>query len=153
MPPTDFSTCDPVGLDCEYGSDPRPGCRPHYHCMTVDGPGTWVPSQPKCPEIPPGMCPPVPMATGTCDPAGLLCAYPSGAACDCSNCPGPCGPTASWVCVPPPAAGCPTSAPNSGQPCGTADLSCQYGTCGGATAILRVCQMGVWADQGVVCPN
>jgi hypothetical protein len=153
MPPTNASPCDPTGLDCEYGSDLRPACRPHFHCMTVDGMGTWVSMQPKCPAIPDGACPAQPTATGTCDTNGLLCPYATGAECDCSNCVGPCGPTASWECAPPPAANCPTTAPNSGQACSMAGLSCQYGTCGGATAMLRVCQMGVWTDQGVSCPD
>lgn len=152
-PPAAQGQCTPVGLDCEYGSDPRPACRTHYRCMTVDGPGTWVATAPTCPPVPGGTCPATPAATGTCDPNGLLCAYLTGAECDCTDCPAACGMTPTWQCTPPPAAGCPGKAPNSGQACTSAGLSCQYGTCGGATVMLRVCQGGVWTDQAVPCPS
>jgi hypothetical protein len=153
--PSTGQECSPIGLACEYGSDPRVQCRSVVQCLGMNGAGVWLANmmQP-CPPIPPGVCPPEPAGTTLpCSPQGLLCTYPSGALCECQCPEEPCpSHDPSWYCSQGPAAGCPALAPNTGQPCSTEGLDCSYGNCGGTpTAIQRNCAGGTWQNQPISC--
>src|SRR5262249_41025814 len=129
--------------------------RTHARCMSATGPTVWSLLEPElCAPIGGDGCPPTPNASGDCAPNGLLCPYATGAECVCSVCGmGPCSMKPAWACSPAPNDACPASAPNTGQACSPDGKSCQYGLCGAGTAMLRVCQSGVWVDMMIACPH
>jgi hypothetical protein len=82
-----------------------------------------------------------------------------GSVCECAICgingcvmPAP-GYDGVWMCATAPSPPCPAVA-NLGQPCDLAEGSvCNYGAMCSSTGINRVCQGGLWANQGIACPN
>jgi hypothetical protein len=156
MPMT--SACAPEGLICEYGNDPRPGCRPRAACNT----GRWVLTQPTCAAVPPsvGGCPAARVtAQGrACAPNAAICSY-NGLNCLCASCPpdGPVGcipnpATLAWYCdVPNIDPACPAATPRLGASCPTEGKQCDY-MCGAEGS--RLCRVGVWtAVDGIGCPR
>ncbi|MFO0762234.1 MAG: hypothetical protein U0359_37690 [Byssovorax sp.] len=152
--PASGSACTVADQVCTYGTDPRQSCRTIATCTG----GSWQILAPKCKGLSgPGMdgCPLMPDATGDCPTEGLLCDMGEGALCACGSCVGgPCSVTAHWGCVSAPAdPGCPPVLPDIGaHPC-TGDVTCVYGVCGTPTSAGRVCEVGVWRDSPVACPQ
>jgi hypothetical protein len=153
-PPADLTVCPRVGMVCEYGSEPRSGCRVHVRC-TAGGQGTpyWQHDVlPPCAPIPPGTCPMTEAeatAVATCSPQGLYCNYGDDT-CICTQCNGPCSPTARFTCYGPPTApGCPKKKPDIGTSC-AGSAHCTYGSCA-SDITERDCMDGYWADQPVAC--
>lgn len=144
-PPTVGEPCEAPPLLCSYGESRVSGCRDYFECETT----TWrVSSIPKlCVEIP-GFCP-EDRPEGSCSlPSGTedspACVQDDGAHCYCNG--------GSWHCHAPPAAGCPTQAPNFGDLCSTQGLACEYGDpCRGGAS--RICRLGAWQPVGIACPG
>jgi hypothetical protein len=140
------------GLTCEYGTDPRPGCRAGATCTN----GSWVITQARCVELPPVTCPATREAAAgqTCPTEGAYCVY-GDLACQCTNCTtGPvnvCTGDPTWHCAAPnPDSACPAGTPLLGSACPTEGKSCTY-ACG--TGGARVCKKGAWyAADGGPCP-
>ncbi len=152
--PTEGSGCDDPGLLCEYDDGPIISCRGWMECGTD---GLWFVMGPYCDSWPPPAvnCPSSPPPAGPCDENqnGAICLYPDDTQCGCTNClGGPCGGQPQWVCVPPPGGGCPSAAPNFGQPCSPEGLECFYGSCSLGTQGERDCVNGVWVNVEVACP-
>jgi len=154
-PPADGSSCS-EDISCTWGSHPEPQCRTRGSCSG----GTWNVYEPPayCGEPLLGDdCPAAPgdIATGaSCSPGQLVCDYPTGDRCACSDCTveePSCGPVGdyTWSCWSPPA-DCPTYYPNLGSVCDLpADTSCTY-TC----ASIATCSAeGVWMSGGNYCPD
>jgi len=143
--------CSPVGLECGYGDDPRPGCRPVAKC-TSSG---WSSGVGACPPPPTTTCPTtLADAEGkACTVIGAYCTYGE-RTCGCGNCfGGPCGTDAKWVCDPKnddPA--CPAKLPNLGVACTKAGSKCTYGSCAVGNIAGRECKGGVWVDVPMACP-
>jgi hypothetical protein len=137
--------CSPVGLECEYGSDPNPSCNEVLTCETG---GQW--SVPPPVHCLPGTCPAtyadVPQGKA-CSPAGLDCAYSQG---QC-NCAGtlPVSTGTVWQCSTPPS-GCPEPRAALGAACSQPGLSCDYGSCTGG--IAEQCVDGYWQRENTACP-
>ncbi len=150
--PTANTACPKVGLECAYGEDPRPQCRPHASCSNSG----W--------QIPIGLCAPAPTLTcpttaaaaanQACSAEGAYCTYPSGAVCGCGGClGGPCSMNKTWHCdAPPTTAGCPKTLPNLGTGCLTNGLECDYGSCSAGDIAGRKCDGTVWVDVPMACP-
>jgi hypothetical protein len=140
------------GLTCEYGTDPRPGCRASATCTS----GTWTVTQPKCTQLPPVTCPATREAAAgqACTPDGAYCVY-GDLACNCTNCTsGPvttCSGDSTWHCAAPNAdAACPAGIPLLGSACTTEGKTCTY-SCGSGGA--RLCKGGAWyTASGGTCP-
>jgi hypothetical protein len=150
-PPPDGAACSPPGLFCEVEGGIIVECRATATC-TTDG---WLNQAPGCSSTPPPD-PKCPMMepSGACDVATdpSLCVYGDDV-CGCSDClGGPCGGQAEWVCVTPPRQPCPATPPKIGNPCPDEGASCIYGSCSLTYLAGRVCQGGLWADDGVACP-
>ena len=139
------------GLTCEYGTDPRPNCRPSAVCRGA----AWVVSQPSCAQLPTVTCPATRAAAAgqSCATDGAYCTY-SGVSCKCTNCPpGPisiCSGPLTWSCPDPNTTpGCPAGIPLLGSACSTENLTCNY-VCGAGGA--RLCKKGAWyAADGTPC--
>jgi hypothetical protein len=141
---------------CEYGQDLITNCREHVYCQN----GQW--------SFPPGAaCPAIDKAgTNGClnsiEEAGTPCAT-QGQNCDmgfddtictCGACfGGPCMMNAMWACSGQPGPGCPTLAPDAGQPCANQGLVCSYGVTCTFSMAMRMCDAGVWVDQPIACAN
>jgi hypothetical protein len=150
--PTPNGPCPRVGLDCAYGDDPRPQCRPHASCAATG----W--------QIPLGLCPPPPTTTcpataadainKSCNTEGAYCTYPSGVICGCGGClGGPCSTNKTWHCdAPPVTPGCPKALPNLGTSCISNGLECNYGSCSAGDVAGRKCEGTVWIDVPTACP-
>lgn len=140
------------GKVCEYGNDIRIYCRSNSYCTN----GVWASTETGCPPIDTTGCPANTPASGDlCDLMldGDICVYGE-TSCVCSSClGGPCSNTPLFGCGSPPSAPCPNVAPNYGQPCDQEGISCSYGYMCTSTGATRVCQGGVWVDEGVACPN
>jgi hypothetical protein len=153
-PPADLTACPRAGMLCEYGSDPRSGCRMHVGC-TASGQGMayWKSDLlTPCAPIPAGPCPATEAdakALAICSPQGLFCNYGDDT-CICTQCNGPCSPTARFTCYGPPRApGCPKKKPDVGTSC-AGSAQCTYGSC--ASDIReRDCMGGYWVDQPIAC--
>ena len=152
--PAAGGACQPDGLACQYGSDPRRTCRPVASCAS----GKWQVTSPKCKALPPITCPATyqDAAGKKCTPQDAYCAYPGDLVCHCTNCisyPVPhCSGDPTWRCdVPCPDAKCPPGKPNLGTPCTTASKQCAY-HCGNDGA--RICNKNlIWtAAMGTPCP-
>lgn len=143
--------CAPVGLECGYGDDPRPGCRPVAKC-TASG---WSSGVGACPPPPTTTCPTtIADAEGkVCTVVGAFCAY-GDRVCGCGNCfGGPCGGDAKWVCDPKnDDPSCPSKLPNLGTPCAKEGAKCVYGTCAAGNIAGRVCKGGFYRDEPMACP-
>ncbi len=155
QPPADGSSCS-EDVYCTWGSHPEPSCRTDGSCSN----GTWSVFDPPASCSDPLLgaeCPAAPgdIAIGaTCTPGGLVCDYPTGDRCTCTDCSvedPSCGPMGNytWRCWSPPA-DCPTYYPNLGSVCDLpADTSCRY-TC----ADIAVCSAeGIWGAGGFECPD
>ncbi len=87
------------------------------------------------------------MAGASCDvTTAKECSLAGGQICACisrcSGVPPPPGLTHAWACALPPPADCPVAVPQNGVSCAVGPgTRCQYGTCGGSTA---VCEAGRW---------
>jgi hypothetical protein len=146
--PSSGGACSPVGIECEYGSDPNANCNTLMRCAS----NGWIDMTPGniCP--PPGsICPPsyqsVPV-NQDCMPEGLTCPYSQGV-CYCTRSSfGPVRMKPAWECVPV-APGCPSTRPHLGTSCSQAGLQCDYGACLGGIAL--VCQSGYWQQADVAC--
>jgi hypothetical protein len=140
------------GLTCEYGTDPRPGCRASATCTG----GTWSVLQSKCVQLPPVTCPATrDVAAGqVCLTDQSYCVY-GDLSCLCTNCStGPvsfCGGSFTWHCAAPNAdLACPPGIPLLGSACSTSAQSCAY-ACGPGNG--RTCKQGAWyASSGGPCP-
>jgi len=154
-PPADGSACS-EDAECSWGSHPEPPCRTRGSCSG----GTWHVYEPAnyCSEPLLGTdCPAAPddiAIDAACSPGGLVCDYPTGDRCTCTDCSvedPSCGPMGdyTWRCWSPPA-GCPTYYPNLGSACDlSADTECRY-TC----ASVAVCSAdGVWVSGMPMCPE
>jgi hypothetical protein len=154
--PTDISqiTTWPCteGLTCEYGTDPRPGCRASATCTN----GTWTVTQAKCTQLPPVTCPATreSAAGQTCPTDGAYCVY-GDLSCACNNCRDGsvvvCEGALTWHCQTPNAdATCPAGIPLLGTACTTDGKTCTY-ACG--TGGARLCKKGAWySADGGPCP-
>ena len=140
------------GLTCEYGTDPRPSCRPTATCTG----GQWLTTLVKCADLPPVTCPATrDTASGQVCPAeGAYCTY-ADLTCACTNCTnGPlisCSGDPTWHCAAPNAdAACPAGLPRLGATCSTEGKTCTY-ACG--TGNARTCKQGAWySANGGPCP-
>jgi hypothetical protein len=146
------STCSPVGIECEWGTNLNPPCNTVDNCET----GGWVtqPGDPTC-AMTVGTCPAtyalVPQGSPCpSDENGLVCGYPRGE-CFCEmnievSAGGP-----AWDCSSL-AKGCPAPPrPDIGTVCTDPGLTCDYGACLGGIAL--VCQMGYWQEAEEECPG
>jgi hypothetical protein len=72
-----------MGLECEYGDDPRVVC----HTLTRCDATGWSVSAPVCDPLPMVMCPSTreEAAGSECTPNNAFCAY-DGLSCRCTNC-------------------------------------------------------------------
>jgi hypothetical protein len=152
--PTESAACSPVGLECEYGSNPNPDCNQLWDCTTAG----WSNDTAKTGCPPAGDCPPsyaAAMGTGaavTCALAeeDLTCSYPQGT-CICSDGSLPTVGGPDWMCIPA-TASCPSPRPALGSACSDPGTECDYGACSGGIAIM--CKDGVWQqDKMVACPG
>jgi hypothetical protein len=140
--PAEGSPCAPVSVVfCDYGDAPAVGCRDKYSCKG----GAWTKAAPACTGVIvttgcPDSCPAPP---GACSEPGAMCKGADGSLSWCIS--------GHWACSPPPPAPCPKDAPQNGQACTTAGLSCEYGLCGGVDGARRACIEGVWVDQWQYC--
>jgi hypothetical protein len=153
-PPADGSACS-QDMTCTWGSHPEPQCRTSGSCFG----GTWSVNEPPAYCSDPllgGDCPAAPgdIAVGaSCSPEQLVCDYPTGDRCTCTDCsveqPSCAVGNYVWHCWSPPG-GCPTYYPNLGSTCDLpANTTCQY-TC----ASIAVCSAdGVWVSGGFMCPD
>jgi len=140
------------GLTCEYGTDPRPNCRPSATCTN----GIWTVLQAKCTQLPPVTCPATrDAAVGqVCPTDQAYCVY-GDLSCVCTNCStGPvnvCGGSFTWHCAAPNAdPACPPGIPLLGSACSTNGQACTY-TCGAGGG--RTCNQSAWyAANGGPCP-
>jgi len=140
------------GLTCEYGTDPRPGCRPSATCTN----GTWSVLLAKCAALPAVTCPATrdAAASQACPTDQAYCVY-GDLSCVCTNCStGPvnyCGGSYTWHCAVPNAdPACPSGIPLLGSACSTSGQTCTY-ACGPGGA--RACKQGAWyASAGGPCP-
>ena len=140
------------GLICEYGSDPRPGCRATASCAS----GQWLVTLAKCAQLPPVTCPATRDAASgqVCPTEGAYCTY-GDLTCACTNCTnGPvtsCAGDPTWHCAAPNAdAACPAGIPLLGSACATDGKTCTY-ACG--TGNARTCKQGAWyTANGGPCP-
>lgn len=154
LQPADGGPCalEP-GLRCEYGDDPRPGCRTQATCS-----GTWSLAVAGCPPLPglgEGGCPATaPEIGSSCADDGLLCDAGGDSLCVCASCLGPCSQFPVWTCsAPPGTAGCPPDAPHLGAPCDTEGVFCGYGPmCHPQASAGRRCVEGAWVDEPLACP-
>ena len=154
-PPSGGSCNLPNGTMCEYGQDVIAACREHIYCQN----GQW--------SFPPGVpCPPIDVAgnngclstvaeSGTmCPTQGQNCDMGGGTVCTCGSCfGGPCMMNPTWSCSGDPGPGCPTIAPDAGQPCGEPGLSCSYGVPCSFSMAMRSCDGGIWTDHPIACAN
>jgi len=144
--PAPDAPCSADGaLVCEYGADPRPGCRDRYVCSAI-GWSLQPSAGASCDKL--DACPP--SAGGAdCSAEGALCDEGKGFLCFCTS-NGAALPR--WLCdASPAAAGCPPPPyPNLGQPCDAA-VKCSYGSCLAGTGVGRVCDNGVWAEIAPTC--
>lgn len=153
--PENNSSCNREGLVCQYGNDPREGCRTTATCNG----GMWQLAFPRCPSIvPPAMCPATREAAQgmACSPMSAVCAY-DGLFCQCTNCRSfpveRCDGPTLWRCnAPNVAPNCPAVQPNLGSVCSSEGMRCgydceAYGVNGG-----RVCTGGVWTASHNDCP-
>lgn len=139
--PTDGDTCDELGLECTYGTDPRGvRCRTRAVCTF----GGWTVEEPPCSALVDlGECP-MPSAElhGTACEPNAHCS--NGAArCQCGDCyiesyevcegglcngisEVICGDTPVWHCDEQVQTGCPIDAPDIGAPCDDSEPYCYY---------------------------
>lgn len=151
--PTAGDACSSAGVVCEYGLDPRIGCRTHATCDA----GEWQLAISGCPPMPgPGEdgCPDTPPDGGVCASDGLICDMGGGTLCACGQCVGgPCSLDPRWACAEPPTTpGCPAAAPELGSTCTSPDLVCVYGVCATTISAGRRCVNGIWTDEPIACP-
>ena len=148
-PPSLTSAC--AGhFACSYGDDPRISCRTIYSC---DG-SAWSTGGPSCAPLKSciGDFVPAAMVGGPCPSGGDTCAFTMGLFCECIACTGQtvCK-TAAWDCLPPPAAPCPASPPNEGQPCASGTSDCSYQPCDATDHVVAHCSSGTWSWQRGKC--
>jgi hypothetical protein len=134
------------GLDCTYGTHPRPACRRGYICTASH----WVMQSPGCPDLADCLNEPVrPQVGAACMTAGRECSYSMGLYCRCLM--APTSMAATWDCYPPPT-GCPASPPNKGQTCDVSFMPCAYGTCPLGTRVSTSCSGAIVRWTIPVCP-
>jgi hypothetical protein len=156
--PSPGACCSVGKVVCSYGTDPDPTRRDFYAC---DG-GLWTRESSGLPADDGGACPSLmPLASDAgaapCPGLGTVCAY-DGALCKClfddlqeSGVPA----TPDWVCDTSSTRDpqCPVTIPNSGVPCATPLLDCEYLPGGDASsdaglnpAISATCdESGYWS--------
>jgi hypothetical protein len=140
------------GLTCEYGTDPRPGCRASATCTG----GSWTTLAAKCVQLPPVTCPVTRDAAAgqVCPTDQAYCMY-GDLSCACTNCStGPvnfCGGSYTWHCAAPNAdPACPPGIPLLGSACSANGQVCTY-ACGAGGG--RTCKQGAWyTSNGGPCP-
>jgi hypothetical protein len=148
-PPGAGSSCAPVGLQCEYGTDPSPDCNTIMQC----GASGWVnlTTGTVCP--PPGTQCPSSYASvpdhQKCTPDLLTCPYAEGVCICTSSLGGPVSLYPMWDCFPA-QSGCPSPRPHLGAPCSPSGQECNYGACSGG--IDLICKDGYWQEQQLACP-
>lgn len=128
--PSPGACCSGDKVPCSYGSDPDPTRRDFYLCKD----GQWT-EQAATSADDGGMCPSsIPtVADGSafpCEDLGVVCAY-EGALCNCLSANPPDSGVAAvdgWQCDTPSTRDprCPLTIPNSGTPCTTPLLDCEY---------------------------
>ena len=145
--------CTTDTLICEYGDDPRPGCRTRAECSDA----MWLVSAPDCEPIPDATCPATRQEADLqdCDPEEAICSY-GDLDCVCSKCDdtGPvvtCGDVATWHCESPnPDTECPEGRPTLGDVCSLDGKVCTY-RCGEEGGVE--CRLGAWQPtDGGPCP-
>jgi hypothetical protein len=156
-------TCTPVGLVCEYGSDPDVFCDVRTICASTGWSTNTVPATGTCPTSAPGAngCPSTyagAVPGHTCSPDGLECGYSQGRCACTTQQSGPPHvlldggvPGAVWVCEQP-GEGCPEPRPNFGSVCTTTGRTCDYGSCSLPGGTAAVCTNGVWTQTAIPCP-
>lgn len=166
--PAAGSPCTSAGLTCELGgTGARSLCSTTFTCNGAATHLTWFVSPPGASCVPdqahnPGACPASfgGLANGVACPAGLTgtCVYDEGL-CGCTPCSGDsgvAGTTQQFSCKAyPKPQGCPDPRPLIGDPCTTANQTCDYG---GVCSVLSgipslTCNDGHWSRQaiGVLC--
>jgi hypothetical protein len=144
--PSATASCSPLGITCEYGTDPLPDCDTLATCLVT----RWSIQAPTCTPAPqpPGGCPAaasgIPVGA-TCTPAGAECDFADGTKCGCTLSPSGEGP-ATWGCAAPPSPPCPAVRPRIGAPCTVPkEQVCTYGNC--LTTMVQIaCVRGTWGD-------
>ncbi len=144
--PTTGTACSREALVCSYGSDPMLICRDTATCTA----GRWSVLAVDCTGQ--GTCAPTP-PSGVCTATSVVCAYPDGTRCNCTQCAaGPCTMTPAWNCLPPPTdLRCPRITPQLGAACSPDGVDCNYGACNGGWRV--VCAAGVWVNTPTPCPR
>lgn len=146
--------CAPVGLDCEYGNDPRRACNTTLTCAGDSW--TQMKTYGDCaPVDPPGACPAT-YADGdsgaSCSTLNAICVYPEGT-CACSG--GLAGLITNqwWWCWPAPSSPCPAVRPLAGTACSQAGTVCDYGSCYVPSLFdeLSCSDGGYWVPNVVMC--
>lgn len=158
-PPANGTVCGSVGLQCEYGTAPRPACNTVAVCqgnrwqVTTAEPGL-CPSSQACPTKPDGIS--FGQACGASFPA--MCVYPLGV-CSCDK-PVPAadaGTEPRWTCDNP-RAGCDSPAPHIGSQCSQFGMTCDYSICTTQVGVRLVCDRVlpsgdfVWQSHSFTCP-
>lgn len=152
QPPADGTTCG-ANLQCEYGDDPNPYCRPYAVCFQKKWQVNPV-STTNCPSKSATTCPASFAAAkdAACTENGAWCSWPPGTSCHCTDCsPGPisqvCTGNPTWHC-PFVTMGCPDAIPRAGSPCSGTPAYCASGCEFGS----RRCVEGRWTEEGDYCP-
>jgi len=165
--PESGADCAVPRLECEYGADPRPGCRERAVCTESGSPSPttkkWATTKPTCAAQ--KTCPAgAPSSGDACtEMAGAhggaffdvaVCAYPA-TACGCYDTLAGCGACEGsnfrWRCTAIPAAPCPPIRANLGAACPQEGLTCDYGTCDKGTFERVACSDGAWLRQPNTC--
>jgi hypothetical protein len=97
-----------------------------------------------CPAIQPGEGEACPLLAQTCSYTTGTCACATG--CESGVDAGPCQRPKTWYCNPRPANGCPTQAPQLGDPCSGENMVCFYGRY--CYQYEVTCQGGHWEPHG-----
>jgi hypothetical protein len=145
--PAPESTCALLGLECEYGTDPRAACRDRAVCYAklAEGEKTWNTIETSC--MAQASCGDVAPSTGDACSAKQVCTF-GAETCTCydrnEGC-GECGaPNFRWACAPVPSAPCPETRPNLGSACPAEGITCNYGSCEGGGFESFACASGGW---------
>jgi hypothetical protein len=134
------------GLDCTYGTHPRPACRREYVCTSSH----WTLSPAlACPVLGDCLNEMGVQVGASCSTPQHECLYSMGLYCRCL--PAPDGGGAAWDCYPPPQ-GCPVSPPNKGQACDLSFMACAYGTCPLGTKVSTSCSGAIVRWSIPACP-
>jgi len=162
--PNENRPCESAGSTCEYGTSPDMQCNKTYACTFDPDTGQqsfWT--ERNTDACLAKACPAEPADIAALD--NQPCALPdnTGDAADEIVCPmnnGICACTTGaggtdvherrWVCILPPAGGCPAHRPLAGAGC-TGTLWCDYGSCKFKRGLLMQCKGSRWLTGGAPC--